>query len=820
MSFRPALRRALLSLLVLAFACGSALAAVTEADLDLLRKELMAQIAEKQTNLNHVWTMVAACLVFLMQGGFLFLEAGLVRSKNSISVAQKNIVDFVVATCCFYVVGFSLMFGPSLGGWLGLDELVFNKRPDWDYTFFIFQLVFCGTAATILSGAVAERMKFGGYLIATVLITALIYPVFGHWAWGNLLVTDNKPWLAGLGFIDFAGSTVVHSVGGWAALAAVIVIGPRIGRFDENGKALPINGHSAVLATMGAILLWIGWIGFNGGSTTAGTPAFAHIIANTVIAGGFGGLVAMVLGRWHDGLYRPVWPINGILAGLVGITAGCDAVDIHGAAIVGLTSGVVVVYASMMLENVFKLDDAVGAIPVHGICGAWGTILAGVLATPDKLAAGSRLSQVMVQCLGVGTAFLWAFGLSFVFFKIMHATSGLRVSAEHELEGLNSAEHGTTLGTGMLQQALQELALGDGDIDRRLDHSTGDEAGELALSFNMLMDRLQKLVSGVADNAGRLVEASRELGGVSNELTDYSSAVKGRAETVTQTTASVRNSVNAMAGSVSGVNNSVQVIAQGASEVSTNVQGVTQEIARMSDSMNEIVTSARRAAEVSAEAKLRVGSATTTVNALGEASQRIGEVLEVIRKIAGQTRMLALNATIEAARAGVAGKGFAVVAAEVKRLADDTADATLSIEQRIGEIRGGSDDAVAVITDIADVINSMNQTVADISQRVDQQIGLAREISVRMSDTHVRSDAMAEQIAAVAGSAVSAAEEARLAADGTSDVYSSISQVSDAAARTSGSVATVRRTSDEVGRIAAELEGAIGRLGHKQAGRR
>jgi methyl-accepting chemotaxis protein len=324
----------------------------------------------------------------------------------------------------------------------------------------------------------------------------------------------------------------------------------------------------------------------------------------------------------------------------------------------------------------------------------------------------------------------------------------------------------------------------------------------------------------VADNAGRLVQASRELGGVSNELTDYSSAVKGRAETVTQTTASVRNSVNAMAGSVSGVNNSVQVIAQGASAVSTNVQGVTQEIARMSDSMNEIVTSARRAAEVSEEAKVRVGSATTTVNALGEASQRIGEVLEVIRKIAGQTRMLALNATIEAARAGVAGKGFAVVAAEVKRLADDTADATLSIEQRITEIRGGSDDAVAVITDIADVINSMNQTVADISQRVDQQIGLAREISARMSDTHARSDAMAEQIAAVAGSAVSAAEEARLAADGTSDVYSSISQVSDAAARTSGSVATVRRTSDEVGRIAAELEGAIGRLGHKQAGRR
>ena len=820
MSIFAVMRLALPSLLVLVLAGGDALAAVSEADLAQLRTELSAQIAEKQVNLNHVWTMTAACLVFLMQGGFLFLEAGMVRSKNSISVAQKNIVDFVIATCCFYLIGFGLMFGPSWGGWIGLGEIAFNVRAPWDYTFFVFQLVFCGTAATILSGAVAERMKFDGYLIATVLIAIVVYPVFGHWAWGNLLVSDNKPWLAGLGFIDFAGSTVVHSVGGWVALAAIIVIGPRIGRFDENGKALPITGHSAVLATMGAILLWVGWVGFNGGSTTAGTPEFAHIISNTIISGGFGGIVAMFVGRLADGIYRPVWPINGILAGLVGITAGCDAVDTHGAVIIGASSGVIVFLASYFLENVLKLDDAVGAVPVHGACGAWGTIMTGVLAVPEKLATADRLSQILAQCVGVGTGFVWAFGTSFIIFKVIHATLGLRVSAAHELEGLNSAEHGTTLGTGMLQKALQELALGDGDMGRRLDSSTGDEAGELAMSFNLLMDRLEKLVAGVADNAGRLIAASRELGSVSNDLTDYSSAVKNQAETVTHSTASVLNNVNAMAGSVSGVNTSVQSISDGAGVVLDHVAGVSQEIAQMTDSMSEIVASALHASEVSEQARVRVGSATTTMNVLGEASQRIGEIIEVIRDIAGKTRMLALNATIEAARAGEAGRGFAVVAEEVKRLADETAAATEGIEQRIGEIRGGSDDAVAAITDISAVIGSMNETIAEISSRANNQIELAHGISDSMTSAHARSDAMVGEIAAVAASAVAASDEAQNAAQGTQDVYSSISLVSDAAGRTNQRVGTVRRTSEEVGRIAVELESAIGKLARREAGGR
>ena len=786
---------------------------ITQAELNALRQDLEAQIADKQVNLDHVWTMVAAALVFLMQGGFLLLEAGLVRSKNSINVAQKNIADFVVATCAFYLVGFALMFGPTVEGLFGIGGFAFNHRDDWDFTFFVFQLVFCGTAATILSGAVAERMKFSGYLFATLIVSMLVYPVYGHWAWGNLLIGDNTAWLADLGFIDFAGSTVVHSVGGWIALAAIVVLGPRIGRFDESGKPLPIHGHSAVLATMGALVLWTGWIGFNGGSTTVGSGAFAHIVVNTMISASFGGVVAMFLGRQADGLYRPMWPINGVLAGLVGITAGCDAVSTYGAVAIGASSGCIVFFGTWLLEDVLKLDDAVGAVPVHGMSGAWGTIMAGALAMPDKLAVDDRLTQVGVQAMGVGIAFVWAFGTSYLLFKLIDMTIGMRVSAEEEIEGLNSAEHGTTLGTGALQKALIELAVGESDLAKRLDDSTGDESGELAMAFNMLMGNLQKLVSGISSNAQRLVSASAELSHISNEMTRSSAAASEQARSVSDITARVSSNVESMASSVGNVSQNVNSISHGASEVSAHIEGVSQEISGMTEASSKIAEGAKHAVAVADEAKRRVSSASDTIHALGEAGQRIGDVLEAIRAIAGQTRMLALNATIEAERAGNAGRGFAVVASEVKRLADNTATATEDIEVRIGEIRSGTDNAVSVMSDIAQVIDSMNASADDIGQRADQQIQLAREIAERTDRARSNSADMVQRITSVAESAVSASGEAREAADGSRSVYSSIQGVNDAASQTSGSASKVRETSDAVAKIASELQQAVGQLG-------
>ena len=791
----------------------SVLAAVSEADLEALRREFQAALDEKQTNIDHVWTMLAAALVFLMQGGFLLLEAGMVRSKNSINVAQKNIADFIIAGCAFWVLGFGLMFGPSTGGWFGFESPFWNHSGEWDFTFFVFQLVFCGTAATILSGAVAERMRFGGYLIAAVCVALFIYPVFGHWAWGNLLIAGNTAWLADMGFIDFAGSTVVHSVGGWIGLAAIVVAGARLGRFDEDGKPLPIHGHSAVLATMGAIILWVGWIGFNGGSTTAGTPAFAHIVSNTMLSACFGGAVAMALGRWHEGLHRPVWPINGVLAGLVGITAGCDVLDTYGAIVVGLTSGVVVVYATMFLERVLKLDDAVGAVPVHGVCGAWGTILLAALMPAEALGETSRLTQVGVQALGVGVAFAWAFGSGYLVFKLIDVTLGLRVSAAHELEGLNSAEHGTTLGTGFLQQALHELAAGKADLSRRLDESTGDEAAELAFSFNRLMAKLEEMIDGIAAGAQRLVAASGDLNRTSGQLSSSSQGMLSRAEDVSQTTERVSGNVESMASAVGGVNANVGDISGHASEVSEHMAAVSAEVRNMAAAMEAIARGARDAKSIADTAVGRVTEATGTINTLGEASDRIGAVLEAIRKIAKQTRMLALNATIEAERAGAAGKGFAVVAGEVKRLADDTAAATEQIENRIEEIRGGTGQAVAAIGAISDVIDQVNNAVAGISGSADHQIEVTSTISGRISDAEARAGRMAERIREVADSAHAVSAEAQRAAEGTRSVTGDLAEVKQAASEASRGAATVSIASADVSAIADQLRDAVGRLG-------
>lgn len=438
--------------------------------------------------------MIAAALVLMMQVGFLFLEAGLCRSKNSINVAQKNIADLILSVSCFWLIGFALMFGPSVWGWFGWssDMAALSAADDWDFTFFVFQAVFCGTAATIMSGAVAERFAFAGYACVTIAIALLIYPVFGSWAWGNLLIADNPAYLADKGFIDFAGSTVVHSIGAWIALAIIIVIGPRLGRFDANGRPIEIQGHSPVLAGAGAVILFVGWIGFNGGSTTAGTSAFAEIVAATVVAGVFGGVGALLYGVFFEGVLKPDRSINGILGGLVAITAGCDVLTVDSAALVGLAGGAVALAAHEALVHIFKLDDVVGAIGVHGFAGAFGTIALAFLAPEDQLAAGSRVDQILVQTEGVILAFVWAFGVTFALLKALSLVIDLRVSEEDEIEGLNRAEHGATLGAGHLQIVLAELLKGDANFSTRIDVEPGDEAGELGELFNELLSQLQR----------------------------------------------------------------------------------------------------------------------------------------------------------------------------------------------------------------------------------------------------------------------------------------------------------------------------------------
>ncbi len=394
---------------------------------------------ELQTNLNFVWTLIAAFLVFLMQAGFAMVEIGFTRAKNACNILMKNMMDFSVGAIAYWAVGFGLMFGVS-NGYFGTSHFFFSGVAEadqpWNFAFWMFQVVFAATAATIISGAVAERTKFSAYLAYSAVVSALIYPIFGSWAWGNLY--KGTGWLASMGFIDFAGSTVVHSMGGWLALAGAIIVGPRIGKYTKSGTMKPIPGHNIPLAGLGVFLLWFGWYGFNPGSTTIGDKSIAIIAVTTTLAAAAGANSAMLFTWLKFGKPDVGMTLNGALAGLVGITAGCNNVSPTSSVIIGLIAGVLVVLSVMFFDRI-KVDDPVGAVSVHGVCGAWGTLAAGLFNS-----AGFSMKQVGVQLLGAGACFIWAFGCGLILFKIIDMVIGMRVSKEEEMAGLDLCEHGAS----------------------------------------------------------------------------------------------------------------------------------------------------------------------------------------------------------------------------------------------------------------------------------------------------------------------------------------------------------------------------------------
>lgn len=395
-------------------------------------------------NANIVWTCVAAFLVFFMQAGFAMVETGFTRAKNAVNILMKNMMDFSVGTIAFFLVGFGLMFGKTNGlCGTSLFAMCGIEANTWDWTFLIFQTVFAATAATIVSGAMAERTKFVSYLLYSGVISLVIYPIFGGWAWGGLLLgSENAGWLARLGFLDFAGSTVVHSVGGWLALAGAIVLGPRIGKYGPDGKPRAIVGHNLPLAALGVFILWFGWFGFNPGSTTVAGGAIGYIAVTTNLAAAAGAVTAMIAAWAIFKKPDASMTLNGALAGLVAVTAPCDGISAVGALAIGAVAGVLVVLAVIFIDRVLKIDDPVGAVSVHGACGAWGTLSAGLFNTSSGLLYGHGLHQLSVQALGVVTAFAWAFGLGLVLFFTLKMTVGLRVSREEELRGLDVGEHG------------------------------------------------------------------------------------------------------------------------------------------------------------------------------------------------------------------------------------------------------------------------------------------------------------------------------------------------------------------------------------------
>lgn len=397
-----------------------------------------------QIGIDNMWLLVAGFLVMFMQPGFAMIEAGFTRSKNTANILMKNFMDFAIGSLLYWVIGFTLMYGDSIGGFIGMPDLFFMSdgfgENYADYSDLFFQTVFCATAATIVSGAVAERTEFKSYLIFTIVVSVLIYPVSGHWTWGG-------GWLSQMGFHDFAGSSIVHSVGGWIGLAGAAVIGPRIGKYTKEGKAKAIPGHNLTLGALGVFILWFGWFGFNPGSqlAAAGTDnavAIGRIAVTTNLAAAAGAIISMMVAWFRYKRPTLSTSLNGALAGLVAITAGANVVDPLGALAIGIMAGIILPFSVEFFDKVLKVDDPVGAISVHGVSGAFGTLAVGLFSTTSGLFYGHGAAQLGVQAIGVLVFFAWAFGTGLILFYILKKAKILRVDRIVEEEGLDVYEHG------------------------------------------------------------------------------------------------------------------------------------------------------------------------------------------------------------------------------------------------------------------------------------------------------------------------------------------------------------------------------------------
>ena len=409
----------------------------------------MDATAATELLLNVIWTIVGATLVYFMQAGFAMCEAGFTRAKNTGNILMKNMMDFVLGSLFFFIFGFAIMHGTDWNGIIGIKGFfnpttladadgLFNGLPIG--VFLIFHTVFCATSATIVSGSMAERTKFLAYLLYSAAISIFIYPVTGHWIWGG-------GWLAQMGFHDFAGSTAVHMVGGICALVGAKILGPRIGKYSKSGKSKAIPGHNLTIGALGVFILWFGWFGFNPGSQLAAAgygdqTAISHVFLTTNLAACTGGFLALLVSWIKYGKPSLSLTLNGILAGLVGVTAGCDLVSPMGAALIGAICGTVMIFAVEFIEHRLKIDDPVGASSVHGVCGSLGTILTGLFAVEGGTFYGGGFGFLGAQIFGVIIVGGWAALMGYIIFKVLDKVHGLRVPARIEEEGLDIYEHG------------------------------------------------------------------------------------------------------------------------------------------------------------------------------------------------------------------------------------------------------------------------------------------------------------------------------------------------------------------------------------------
>lgn len=693
--------------------------------------------AAARSTLDYIWVLTAAFLVFMMQAGFMCLEAGIAPAKHSINVAIKNLGDFVVAVVVFWTIGFGLMFGISAMGLAGTSDFLISNTDTWRVTFFIFQSVFVGTAATINSGVIAGRTRFGSYLILSAAVSGLIYPIFGHWAWGGLFHEGQQGWLEALGFIDFAGSTVVHSLGAWVGLAGAIMVGPRTGKFNPDGTSNTMSPHNMTLAYLGTFLLFFGWFGFNGGSTLEASPAVAPVVLNTILAASFGCCSATAASWILSPLKRPEAEViaNGLLGGLVAITAGCASVSSAGAAVIGCIGGLATYAGLIAVEKTLRLDDVVGAIAVHGISGAWGTLAVGFFALPEHLGSITRLQLIGVQGLGVLSCFLWTFPLSLITMKLIDRITPLRVSREDEQMGLNVSEHGATSTLLDLARTMHEASASGNFIDvRHIDVEHGTENGDLAEGFNAMLDEIKRSFTKLkaqqqmlnsekqrTENALRLSEQERSK--ADQLLTEIEQQRTMTAQTRQRHLQTTETYMEALVRKTRSMSCAMDDSASKTRIMISNIHHIADAINDTSSRLMKLAEKNHQGVLMTQEAAREITISKAHTDDLIQSAKEIGSISDIISGLADQTRMLSLNALITSANAGESGRQFTVVANEIRELAARSTRSTEQIQQQLDRVQ---DRITTVVSQI--------DTIADILTRLDSESTINGETLVNQSE--------------------------------------------------------------------------------------
>ncbi|MGB7339364.1 MAG: ammonium transporter [Phototrophicaceae bacterium] len=494
-------------------------------------------------SIDALWIIISALLVFMMQAGFLALETGMTRAKNNIDVAMKNIIDFTMSSVIFWLIGFPIMFGFS---YLGRIDFLFDLTSDTNLLLtFIFQMMFCGTTVTILSGAIAERTRFKVYVLITILISGLIYPVFGQWVWAVSADGASAGWLGQLGFFDFAGSTVVHSVGGWSALAIAILVGARTGRFTDDGQAVDIPKSNLAYVILGVLLLWFGWFGFNGGSVLQFNETTLSVIFNTLIGGSLGGVTGFLLGIAFNREGDVALILNGVLAGLVSITAGASVISGLGIVITAVV-GVFVFFALSELLVRLKIDDVVDAIPVHLGAGIWGTLAVGIFGDLDLIGSGlARPNQILIQLLGIGICGLWTFYTVYGAMSLLNRFMALRVTPEEEYIGLNISEHNARTDLVDLLDVMQDQAL-NRNFSVRAIADPFTQLGRVANYYNLVMDSLEDAQRALELTNEDLANQVNQVNKANRKLSTANEQVKSFANILSHDLRTPITSVNAL----------------------------------------------------------------------------------------------------------------------------------------------------------------------------------------------------------------------------------------------------------------------------------